>query len=107
MEEKKKESLGDEDDGKEHQNFCILCGKYTKDVVKPLMIGSINQRPVMANGCSQCGVILSNAARIFREAWINIQRQEAALKPPEESKIIVPKLGIPRGLLKSFGPKKK
>jgi len=105
MEEEKKESMGDGDDGKEHQNFCLLCGKYTKDVVKPLMIGSINQRPVMANGCSQCGVILSNAARIFRDALINFQRQEAALKPPEGSKIIVPTLGIPRNLLQF--PKKK
>ena len=104
MEEEKKESLkesvGDQDNGKEHQNFCLLCGKYTKDALIPLQIGSIGRMPVMVNGCPKCEVIINNAARIFREALGEFQKQQAALKQAEGSKIIIPTLGIPRNLLK-------
>ena len=97
MEEEKKESLkesvGDQDNGKEHQNFCLLCGKYTKDALIPLQIGSIGRMPVMVNGCPKCEVIINNAARIFREALVEFQKK---IKEPEEKKIIIPGMVLPR-----------
>jgi hypothetical protein len=109
MEEEKKESLkesvGDQDDGKEHQNFCLLCGKYTKDALIPLQIGSIGRVTILVNGCPKYEVIINNAARMFREALVEFQKQQVALKEAQVNKIIVPTLGIPRNLLQF--PKKK
>ena len=101
MEEEKKESLkesvGDQDDGKEHQNFCLLCGKYTKDALIPLQIGSIGRMPILVNGCPKCEVIINNAARIFRDALVEFQKK---IKELEEKKIIIPGMVFPRDPLK-------
>jgi len=97
MEDERKElkegSIGDQDNGKEHQNFCLLCGKYTKDALIPLQIGSIGKMPILVNGCPKCEVIINNAARIFREALAEFQKK---IKEAEEKKIIIPGMVLPR-----------
>jgi hypothetical protein len=90
-------STGDTDNGEKHENFCLLCGKYTKDKLKPVQIGSINKLPIAANVCPKCMVIINNASRLFREALVEFQKK---LKEFEEKYIIVPGMSLPKNIIK-------
>jgi hypothetical protein len=64
-----------EEKKEEEQNFCILCGKYTKDPLEKVLIGMFQTMEITAMACPSCVVITSNVKRIFFETMKQIREK--------------------------------
>lgn len=90
---------------KKEKQFCVLCGKYTEDELKPVVVGVINvvrppqmtRIPVRVPSCPKCVTVMMNANRIYQEAKAKFQEQIS-----KQGNIIVPELELPDDLLKKL-----
>jgi hypothetical protein len=93
---------------KKEKEFCVLCGKYTEDELKLVVVGVINfvrppqmmRIPVGVSCCSKCVTVMMNANRIYRETKKKFQ--EEISKPAGQGNIVIPELKLPDDFLKKL-----